>query len=131
MATSKATTCLKGFRRATCGKSTAATIMSPAWAANEFVIVAPGLSPEAASEKASRPFLHSAGDLKRAGRSLERDLVGMSVGAAFCPQDGFEVEPCCWPRRIGACTSVKEAHTTSEPNGDPELFEAGARAPQR
>ena len=57
---------------------------------DEFVIVAPGLSPEAASEKASRLHLLAI----EAGRKIAgRDLVGMSVGAAFCPQDGFEVEP--------------------------------------
>jgi diguanylate cyclase (GGDEF)-like protein/putative nucleotidyltransferase with HDIG domain len=56
---------------------------------DEFVIVAPGLSPEAANEKASRLNLLAA----QAGRKIAgRDLVGMSVGSAFCPEDGFDVE---------------------------------------
>ena len=56
---------------------------------DEFVIVAPGLSPEASSEKASR--LHKLAI--DAGRQVSgRDLVGLSVGTAFCPEDGFDVE---------------------------------------
>jgi diguanylate cyclase (GGDEF)-like protein/putative nucleotidyltransferase with HDIG domain len=56
---------------------------------DEFVIVAPGLSPEAANEKASRLNLLAA----QSGRKIAGcDLVGMSVGSAFCPQDGFDVE---------------------------------------
>jgi diguanylate cyclase (GGDEF)-like protein/putative nucleotidyltransferase with HDIG domain len=56
---------------------------------DEFVIVAPGLSPEASSEKASR-LNHLA---MEAGKKVAgRDLVGLSVGTAFCPADGFDVE---------------------------------------
>jgi diguanylate cyclase (GGDEF)-like protein/putative nucleotidyltransferase with HDIG domain len=56
---------------------------------DEFVIVAPGLSPEASSEKASRLNQLAI----KAGRKIAgSDLVGLSVGTAFCPQDGFDVE---------------------------------------
>jgi diguanylate cyclase (GGDEF)-like protein/putative nucleotidyltransferase with HDIG domain len=56
---------------------------------DEFVIVAPGLSPEASSEKASRLNQLAI----EAGRKIAgSDLVGLSVGTAFCPQDGFDVE---------------------------------------
>ncbi len=56
---------------------------------DEFVVIAPGLSPEASGEKASR--LHQLA--VEAGRKIAgRNLVGLSVGAAFCPQDGFNVE---------------------------------------
>jgi diguanylate cyclase (GGDEF)-like protein/putative nucleotidyltransferase with HDIG domain len=56
---------------------------------DEFVVVAPGLSPEASGEKASR--LHQLA--VEAGRKVStRDLVGLSVGTAFCPEDGFDVE---------------------------------------
>ncbi len=56
---------------------------------DEFVIVAPGLSPEAASEKASRLNQLAV----EAGRKITgRDLVALSVGTAFCPQDSFDVE---------------------------------------
>ena len=56
---------------------------------DEFVITAPGLTPEAASEKAER--------LNRAaiesGRHVcGRDLITLSVGMAFCPEDGTDVE---------------------------------------
>jgi len=50
----------------------------------------------------------------------------MSVGAAFCPQDGFEVEPLLAEadRRM---YSVKEAHQLRTQRR-PELFEAARRA---
>jgi diguanylate cyclase (GGDEF)-like protein/putative nucleotidyltransferase with HDIG domain len=56
---------------------------------DEFVVIAPGLSPEAANEKASR--LHQLA--VEAGKKVAgRDLVGLSVGTAFCPEDSFDVE---------------------------------------
>jgi diguanylate cyclase (GGDEF)-like protein/putative nucleotidyltransferase with HDIG domain len=56
---------------------------------DEFVIVAPGMNPEAANEKASR--LNQVAI--ESGRKIAgRDLVALSVGTAFCPQDGFDVE---------------------------------------
>jgi diguanylate cyclase (GGDEF)-like protein len=56
---------------------------------DEFVVVAPGLKLEAAEEKARRlnQLAVEAGK-KVAGRSL----IGLSVGTAFCPEDGFDVE---------------------------------------
>jgi len=56
---------------------------------DEFVVVAPGLHPDASAEKASHlnELAVQAGH-KIAGRSL----VTLSVGTAFCPQDGFDVE---------------------------------------
>jgi diguanylate cyclase (GGDEF)-like protein/putative nucleotidyltransferase with HDIG domain len=56
---------------------------------DEFVITAPGLTAEAAQEKAGR--------LNRAtiesGRHVcGRDLITLSVGVAFCPEDGTDVE---------------------------------------
>lgn len=56
---------------------------------DEFVIVAPGLSGEASHEKASR--LHQLA-IETCKKIIGRDLVGLSVGTAFCPQDGFDVE---------------------------------------
>ena len=56
---------------------------------DEFVVVAPGLSTDASGEKASR--LHQLA--VEAGRKVAgRDLVGLSVGTAFCPEDSFDVE---------------------------------------
>src|SRR5579864_7968942 len=56
---------------------------------DEFVITAPGLTAEAAQDKADR--------LNRAaiesGRHVcGRDLITLSVGMAFCPEDGIDVE---------------------------------------
>ena len=56
---------------------------------DEFVIVAPGLSPDASSVKASRLNQLAA----ESGRKIAgRDLVGLSVGTAFCPEDSFDIE---------------------------------------
>jgi len=56
---------------------------------DEFVIVAPGLSPNASSEKASR-LNQLAVD---SGRKIAgHDLVSLSVGTAFCPEDSFDIE---------------------------------------
>jgi diguanylate cyclase (GGDEF)-like protein len=56
---------------------------------DEFVIVAPGLSADASVEKASR--LHQLA-VEAGRRIVGRDLVGLSVGTAFCPDDSFDVE---------------------------------------
>jgi len=56
---------------------------------DEFVVVAPGMQPEAAVEKASRLNQLAI----EAGRKVAgRNLVALSVGTSFCPQDGFDVE---------------------------------------
>jgi diguanylate cyclase (GGDEF)-like protein len=56
---------------------------------DEFVITAPGLTSEAALEKAQR-FNEAAIE---SGRLIcGRDLISLSVGTAFCPEDGFDVE---------------------------------------
>ena len=56
---------------------------------DEFVITAPGLTAEAAKEKADR-LNQAAID---SGRHVcGRDLITLSVGMAFCPEDSFDVE---------------------------------------
>jgi len=56
---------------------------------DEFVIIAPGLQSEAGVEKASRLNQLAI----ESGRKIAgRNLVALSVGTAFCPQDGFDVE---------------------------------------
>jgi diguanylate cyclase (GGDEF)-like protein len=90
---------------------------------DEFVIIAPGLSPEAAHEKAGRlNFLAAEAGRKIAGC----DLVGMSVGSAFCPEDGFDVERLLADadRRM---YSMKQLHH-SEPNRAASSSIARARA---
>jgi diguanylate cyclase (GGDEF)-like protein/putative nucleotidyltransferase with HDIG domain len=56
---------------------------------DEFVVTAPGLTPEAATEKAER--LNQAA-LESGRHVCGRDLITLSVGMAFCPEDGFDVE---------------------------------------
>jgi len=56
---------------------------------DEFVVVAPGLQLEAATDKAS----HLNELAIEAGRKIAgRNLVSLSVGTSFCPQDGFDAE---------------------------------------
>ena len=56
---------------------------------DEFVITAPGLTAEAAKEKAER--LNQAA-IESGRHVCGRELITLSVGMAFCPEDGFDVE---------------------------------------
>jgi diguanylate cyclase (GGDEF)-like protein len=56
---------------------------------DEFVITAPGLTPEAATEKAER--LNQAA-IESGRHVCGRDVITLSVGMASCPDDGFDVE---------------------------------------
>jgi len=56
---------------------------------DEFVITAPGLTADAAKEKAEK--LNQA-TIESGRHVCGRDLITLSVGMAFCPQDGFDVE---------------------------------------
>lgn len=56
---------------------------------DEFVITAPGLTAEAAQEKADR--LNQAA-IESGRHVCGRDLITLSVGMAFCPEDSFDVE---------------------------------------
>ncbi len=56
---------------------------------DEFVITAPGLTAEAAKEKADR--LNQAA-IESGRHVCGRDVITLSVGMAFCPEDGFDVE---------------------------------------
>jgi diguanylate cyclase (GGDEF)-like protein/putative nucleotidyltransferase with HDIG domain len=89
---------------------------------DEFVIVAPGMNPEAASEKSSRLNQLAI----EAGRKIAgRNLVALSVGTAFCPQDGFDVERLLAEadRRM---YSMKQVHH-SEPARDGNLPSSRSR----
>jgi diguanylate cyclase (GGDEF)-like protein/putative nucleotidyltransferase with HDIG domain len=89
---------------------------------DEFVIVAPGMSPEAASEKSSRLNQLAI----EAGRKIAgRNLVALSVGTAFCPQDSFDVERLLAEadRRM---YSMKQVHH-SEPARDENLPSSRSR----
>src|ERR1700733_1417876 len=56
---------------------------------DEFVITAPGLTPEAAKEKARR--LNDAA-IEAGRHTCGRQVTTLSVGTAFCPEDGYDVE---------------------------------------
>jgi diguanylate cyclase (GGDEF)-like protein len=56
---------------------------------DEFVITAPGLTPEAALEKASR--LNQAA-IEAGRHTCGREVITLSVGTAFCPENGYDVE---------------------------------------
>jgi diguanylate cyclase (GGDEF)-like protein/putative nucleotidyltransferase with HDIG domain len=93
---------------------------------DEFVLVAPGLSPEDSREKASR--LHQLAS--EAGRKIAgRDLVGLSVGTAFCPQDGFDVELLLAEADRRMYSMKKIHHSESSPDCEAHLpdISAGSR----
>jgi diguanylate cyclase (GGDEF)-like protein/putative nucleotidyltransferase with HDIG domain len=56
---------------------------------DEFVIVAPGMHPNDAGEKSSR--LNQLA-IKTGRRISGSEVISLSVGTAFCPDDGFDVE---------------------------------------
>lgn len=56
---------------------------------DEFVIIAPNLTPSAAAEKA---LLLSALAQEAGRRVCGKDLLSLSVGTAFYPQDGMDAE---------------------------------------
>ncbi|MGO8794629.1 MAG: HD domain-containing phosphohydrolase [Candidatus Sulfotelmatobacter sp.] len=56
---------------------------------DEFVVTAPGLTPQAAEEKAIR--LNQAA-IEAGRKTCGRELITLSVGTAFCPADGYDVE---------------------------------------
>jgi diguanylate cyclase (GGDEF)-like protein len=56
---------------------------------DEFVIVAPNMTPSAAAEKA---FLLNALAQEAGRRVCGKDLLSLSVGTAFYPQDGIDAE---------------------------------------
>jgi len=56
---------------------------------DEFVVTAPGLSAEGAQEKTER--LNRAA-IEAGRHTCGRDVITLSVGTAFCPEDGYDVE---------------------------------------
>ncbi|MGB7130738.1 MAG: sensor domain-containing diguanylate cyclase, partial [Candidatus Sulfotelmatobacter sp.] len=55
---------------------------------DEFVVTAPGLTPDAATEKANR--LNQAA-IEAGRHTCGREVISLSVGTAFCPDDGYDV----------------------------------------
>ncbi len=76
---------------------------------DEFVVTAPGLTAEAALEKGAR--LNQAA-IEAGRHTCGQDVTTLSVGTAFCPEDGYDVEALLAEadRRM---YSVKQAHHAS------------------
>ncbi len=89
---------------------------------DEFVITAPGLTAEAAEEKTIR--LNQAA--VEAGRhTCGTDVIGLSVGIAFCPEDGYDVEALLAEadRRM---YSVKQTHHAQSAAGKGSLAQGAS-----
>jgi diguanylate cyclase (GGDEF)-like protein len=91
---------------------------------DEFVITAPGLTAEAAKEKADR--LNQAA-IESGRHVCGRDLITLSVGMAFCPEDGFDVERLLTEadRRM---YSMKQIHHSTAVTLDQDTKTLGAKA---
>jgi diguanylate cyclase (GGDEF)-like protein len=82
---------------------------------DEFVVTAPGLTVDDVEEKTNR--LNQAAI--EAGRHIcGREVIALSVGTAFCPEDGYDVEAllAAADRRM---YSVKHAHHAKTAGQDP------------
>jgi diguanylate cyclase (GGDEF)-like protein/putative nucleotidyltransferase with HDIG domain len=91
---------------------------------DEFVITAPGLTAEAAKEKADR--LNQAA-IESGRHVCGRDLITLSVGMAFCPEDGFDVERLLTEadRRM---YSMKQIHHSTAVTREQDTKTLGAKA---
>jgi diguanylate cyclase (GGDEF)-like protein/putative nucleotidyltransferase with HDIG domain len=56
---------------------------------DEFVVIAPGMKPDAVTDKANR--LNQLA-IEAGRRICGQDLISLSVGMAFCPDNGFDAE---------------------------------------
>jgi len=81
---------------------------------DEFVVTAPGLTLEAATEKASR--LNEAA-IEAGRHTCGREVTTLSVGTAFCPEDGYDVEALLAEadRRMYAVKQAHHAQAAAEP----------------
>ena len=81
---------------------------------DEFVVTAPGLTVEAAEEKTIR-LNQAAIDAGR--HTCGRDLITLSVGTAFCPEDGYDVEALLAEadRRMYSVKQTHHAQAAAEP----------------
>jgi diguanylate cyclase (GGDEF)-like protein len=84
---------------------------------DEFVVTAPGLTTEAAEEKTVR--LNQAA-IEAGRHTCGRDVITLSVGTAFCPEDGYDVEALLAEadRRM---YSVKQTHHAQAAAGEDTL----------
>jgi len=89
---------------------------------DEFVVTAPGLSKDGALEKTDR-LNQAAIDAGR--ETCGREVISLSVGTAFCPEDGFDVEALLTEadRRMYA---VKQAHHAQHASREDILAQGAA-----
>jgi diguanylate cyclase (GGDEF)-like protein/putative nucleotidyltransferase with HDIG domain len=82
---------------------------------DEFVVTAPGLTPDAAVEKAER--LNTAA-IEAGRHTCGKDVITLSVGTAFCPEDGFDVEALLAEadRRMYSVKQVHHALASANPD---------------
>ena len=87
---------------------------------DEFVITAPGLTPDAAHEKAER--LNQAA-IESGRHVCGKDLITLSVGMAFCPEDGTDVERLLAEadRRMYSMKQVHHAEAAARQTNDRSL----------
>ena len=87
---------------------------------DEFVITAPGLTPDAAHEKAER--LNQAA-IESGRHVCGKDLITLSVGMAFCPDDGTDVERLLAEadRRMYSMKQVHHAEAAARQTNDRSL----------
>lgn len=80
---------------------------------DEFVITSPGLTAEAATEKAMR--LNEVA-VEAGKQTCGREIITLSVGTAFCPEDGYDVERLLADadRRMYSMKQVHHAQMTPE-----------------
>ena len=89
---------------------------------DEFVITAPGLTPGAAEEKSVR-LNQAAID---AGRHIcGQDMISLSVGTAFCPEDGYDVEALL-AKADHRMYSVKQVHHAQREAGSHSLAQGAS-----
>src|ERR1700728_2212804 len=82
---------------------------------DEFVITAPGLTPEGALEKADR--LNQAA-IEAGRHTCGRDVISLSVGTAFCPENGYDVEALLAEadRRMYSVKQILHAEAAARPD---------------
>jgi diguanylate cyclase (GGDEF)-like protein/putative nucleotidyltransferase with HDIG domain len=89
---------------------------------DEFVVTVPGLTAEAAVEKAIR--LNQAA-IEAGRQTCGREVITLSVGTVFCPEDGYDVEALLAEadRRMYA---VKQVHHAQAASATQDILAQGA-----
>jgi diguanylate cyclase (GGDEF)-like protein len=82
---------------------------------DEFVITAPGLTVEAAEEKTIR--LNQAA-IEAGRHTCGQEIITLSVGTAFCPEDGYDVEALLAEadRRMYSVKQIHHAQRNASPD---------------